>query len=85
MTDYRDYWIVRLGDLYFGGLGAIFSNPACTGWVLTRIREHAEHFTDLATARAVARAISGQVCKVMPPQKIGPPCGNRNGPGSNEP
>lgn len=85
MTDYRDYWIVRLGDLYFGGLGAIFSNPACTGWVLTRIREHAEHFTDLATARTVARAISGQVCKVMPPQKIGPPCGNRNGPGSNEP
>ncbi len=85
MTDYRDYWIVRLGELYFGGLGTSFSNQACIGWVMTKLREHAEHFTDLDTARSVARAVGGQVCKVLPPQKIGPSCCNRNGPGPNEP
>ena len=57
MTDFRDYWIVSLGELYVGGLGASFSNSACIGWVLTKIREHAHFFTSLESARSAARAV----------------------------
>ena len=84
MNDGRDYWIVRIGERYFGGIGVSFSNEACLGAVLTKIREHAERFTSLDSAKAIAADFGGQVCKVCTTIK-GPPCCNRNGPGSNEP
>ena len=84
MSD-RDTWIVRLGELYLGGLGKSFSNPACAGWVMTKIREHAERFTSLETARSAAQAIGGIVVRVAPAIKVGPPCCNSDGPGTNQP
>lgn len=83
--DYRDYWIVRLGELYFSGLGESFFKPGYTGWVMTKVREHAQQFTSLDAARSAAHALGGAVIKVAPAIKVGPPCCNRNGPGPNEP
>ena len=64
MTDFRDRWVVCLGELYFGGLGHAYINQACVGWVLTKIRDHAQEFTSLDSARQTARAIGGTVYKV---------------------
>ena len=84
MTD-RDTWIVRLGDLYFGGLGGSYANPGCIGWVMTKIRDHAQQFTSLDSARSAAHALGGDVIKVAPAIKVGPPCCNSDGPGSKQP
>lgn len=84
MSD-RDTWIVRLGELYLGGLGKSFSNPACAGWVMTKIREHAEHFTSLETARSAAQAIGGTVVRVAPAIKVGPPAATGTAPGTKQP
>ena len=54
-------WIVIVGELYFGGIGGSFANHACIGWVMTRIREHAEELTSLETALSVAKTIGGEV------------------------
>lgn len=58
------HWIVCIGELYFGGLGTAFVNTACVGWVMTKIRERAQEFTSLETARSVAAAIGGTVYAV---------------------
>jgi hypothetical protein len=50
--------------LYFGGLGGSFTNKACIGYVMTRLREHAEELTSLETARLIADKIGGTVCPV---------------------
>ena len=57
-------WIVRVGDMYFGGMGGSFTNKACIGWVMTRLREHAEELTSLDTAKLIAERIGGTVCPV---------------------
>jgi Na+-translocating ferredoxin:NAD+ oxidoreductase RnfD subunit len=54
-------WSVIVGELYFGGIGGSFANHACIGWVMTRLREHAEELTSMDTALAVANVIGGQV------------------------
>ena len=57
-------WIVCIGELYFCGLGTTLANQACIGWVMSKLRERAEEFVSLDTARNVASAIGGQVCRV---------------------
>ena len=57
-------WIVCVGDMYFGGLGGSFTNKACIGFVMTRLREHAEELTSLDTAQLIAKRIGGTVCPV---------------------
>lgn len=54
-------WIVCIGELYFGGLGGSYVNKSCVGFVMTRLRDHAQEFTSLDSAQAAARAIGGQV------------------------
>jgi len=64
MTDYRDYWVVCIGELYLGGLGTPFTNQACIGWVFTKLRDKAEKFTSLESAKRIAASLGGQVYKV---------------------
>ena len=60
----NDHWIVCIGDLYLGGIGASFINSACTGFVLTKIRDHAQKFNSLDSAQKIAKSLGGQVFKV---------------------
>ena len=54
-------WIVMIGDLYIGGLGSAFRDPACVGYVMTKIRDHAQAFSSLETARGIASKLGGRV------------------------
>lgn len=63
MSDLQDGWVVCIGELFFGGLGTAYVNQACVGWVMTKIREHAQKFTSLEMAKSIADSLGGQVCR----------------------
>ena len=67
MPDFRDRWIVSIGMLYLAGIGQTYpghEEKPVTGFVLTKIREHAKEFTGLTEAQNLANGLGGQVFKV---------------------
>ncbi len=64
MTDYRDHWVICVAGLYFAGLGTPYINQACIGWVMTKLRDKAQRFDSLESAKQIANSLGGQVFKV---------------------
>ena len=63
----QDRWIVTIGQLYLAGIGQTFTGQGefpWTGFVMTKIREHAKEFTSMSEAQKAANGLGGQVFKV---------------------
>ena len=63
----QDRWIVTLGLLYLAGIGQTFPGQGefpWTGFVMTKIRDHAKEFTSMSEAQKAANGLGGQVFKV---------------------
>ena len=63
----QDRWIVALGQLFLAGIGQTFPGHGelpWTGFVMTKIREHAKEFSSMSEAQKAANGLGGQVFKV---------------------